>query len=253
MKKIKYLSIGILPFLWLLYFLFELFTGRINSPVLIMGNLFFIILFGLVGLLIYSKSTKYPNGFKSKHLYFIFLTLFVIDQGIKIIINNFYFNYNVDIIKGFISFNPIINTSGSWLNARFNTGISFSFLIIFNALALFIFFELYRFIKFNGFKGYWYDMCFIFIFCGALCSLIDKTFYGGSLDFIGISNLFIADIKDIYINLGILFFIMSIYISGYLTNESKTNTKEDIEILKKFLRFIKLDIKSVFKHKNVDR
>ena len=48
-----------------------------------------------------------------------------------------------------------------------------------------------------------------FIVAGALCSLIDKVFYGGSLDFIGISNLFIADIKDIYINLGLLFFIMS--------------------------------------------
>ena len=44
-------------------------------------------------------------------------------------------------------------------------------------------------------------MSFLFILSGALCSLIDKIFYGGSLDFIGISNLFIADIKDLYISL----------------------------------------------------
>lgn len=51
-------------------------------------------------------------------------------------------------------------------------------------------------------------MCFVFVSCGAICSLIDKVFYGGSLDFIGISNLFIADIKDLYINLGILFLLL---------------------------------------------
>ena len=62
-------------------------------------------------------------------------------------------------------------------------------------------------------------MAFVFLFCGALCSLIDKVFYGGSLDFIGISNLFIADIKDIYINLGLYFFLLGSYSSGYLTSD----------------------------------
>ena len=55
-------------------------------------------------------------------------------------------------------------------------------------------------------------MSFLFILSGALCSLIDKIFYGGSLDFIGISNLFIADIKDMYINLGLLFLHNALYI-----------------------------------------
>ena len=90
-------------------------------------------------------------------------------------------------------------------------------------------------------------MCFLFIFSGSLCSLIDKIFYGGSLDFIGISNLFIADIKDIYINLGILFFIISIVISGYLTEDDNTSFKEDLASIKKFLIFSKNDILSLFK------
>ena len=91
-------------------------------------------------------------------------------------------------------------------------------------------------------------MCFLFIFSGSLCSLIDKIFYGGSLDFIGISNLFIADIKDIYINLGILFFIISIVISGYLTEDDNTSFKEDLASIKKFLIFSKNDILSLFKN-----
>ena len=92
-------------------------------------------------------------------------------------------------------------------------------------------------------------MCFIFVSCGALCSLIDKVFYGGSLDFIGISNLFIADIKDIYINLGILFFALTMFNNGYLSsNNEDTSFKEDLQMLKKFLLFIKDDIHNKFKH-----
>ena len=92
-------------------------------------------------------------------------------------------------------------------------------------------------------------MCFIFVFCGALCSLIDKVFYGGSLDFIGISNLFIADIKDIYINLGILFFVLKLFNNGYLSSDEDTSVKEDFNNLKKFLLFIKNDIRNTFKSK----
>ena len=71
---------------------------------------------------------------------------------------------------------------------------------------------------------------------------LDKFFYGGSLDFIGISDLFIADIKDIYINLGILFFIMLIYISGYFKDDDNSTLKDDWQSIKKFLKFMKKDI-----------
>ena len=109
------------------------------------------------------------------------------------------------------------------------------------------FFDLYKYYLSKGNNSFYGDMCFLFIFSGSLCSLIDKIFYGGSLDFIGISNLFIADIKDIYINLGILFFIISIVISGYLTEDDNTSFKEDLASIKRFLIFSKNDIVSLFK------
>ena len=94
-------------------------------------------------------------------------------------------------------------------------------------------------------------MCFVFIFTGALCSFIDKVFYGGSLDFIGISDLFIADFKDIYINLGLLFFIMAAYTSGYFKEDEETTIKDDLNSLKNFFRFVKKDIYSILKRENV--
>lgn len=241
-NKEKWLTICLLPIMWLLYFAFEIITGRVNDFYTLIMNLLLTIVFAITGIFIYYMSKKYSNGFGSKVVALIFIVLMLIDQGIKIIIKFFFFNNYIEIIKGFLSFDPIINTDGSWLNARFGLNFGFSILIILNALAIILFIELYRYYLSKGNKDYWGDMSFLFISTGALCSLIDKVFYGGSLDFIGISNLFIADIKDIYINLGILFFIMLIYIKGYFKEEENSTLKDDWNSIKQFFRFIKKDI-----------
>ena len=238
----KWLTIGILPLMWLIYFTFEILTGRVKDFYTLIMNLLLTILFALTGWLIYNLSKIYKDGFSKKVLYIIFLVLMLIDQGIKIVIKLFFFDDYFNIIKDFLSFNPIINSEGSWLNARFGLGVGFIPLIVINSFAIILFIEVYRYYLSKGNKDFWADMSFLFITSGALCSLIDKIFYGGSLDFIGISDLFIADIKDIYINLGILFFIMLIYIKGYFKEEETTTLKDDLNSIKKFFKFMKKDI-----------
>lgn len=170
------------------------------------------------------------------------MILMILDQGIKFIIHKWFFNDHFNIISDFLTFQPIINTDGSWLNVRFGTGLDFGFLIILNLIALIIFFECYRYYVHNGHKDFNADMCIVFIMAGALCSLIDKVFYGGSLDFIGISNLFIADFKDIYINLAILFFILCIYFNDYWKDDSTSTLKDDLASVKRFFIFAKNDL-----------
>lgn len=247
MKHLKLITICGLPIMWTLYFLFELLTGRINSTAVLLGNIFLILLFALVGFLLYKISLKFKNGFSLKTFLGIFAFLMIFDQGLKLFINNFLFETKLNIIDEFLSFNPIINTNGSWLNARFDTSLSFSFLIITNVLALALFLEVYRYFLSKSHNSFWEDSCFLFIFCGALCSLIDKVFYGGSLDFIGIGNLFVADIKDIYIDIGMLLFIVSIYNGGYLSSSEDSSVKEDFESIKHFLQFMKKDMFSLIK------
>lgn len=242
MKHLKLLTITVLPLLWSIYFIFEFVTGRVTNAPMFVGNIALIILFALCGYIIYRINIKFEYGFKTKTIFIIFLALMVLDQGIKLFIKLFFFEKNITLVDNFLSFNPIINTDGSWLNARFGTGLSFTLLIIINIFALLLFFEVYRYVLAKSQKNFLVDMCFLFIFCGALCSLIDKAFYGGSLDFIGIGYLFIADIKDLYINLGLLFFILSLYKNGYLTSNEDTSFKDDLKSLKKFLLFIKHDI-----------
>ena len=250
LNKDKLITIGILPTMWLIYFIFEIFSGRVKDSYTLILNLSLVIVFAFTGWIIYLVSNKYINGISNISLFILFAILMLIDQGLKIIIKfNFFDNY-FEIIPNFLSFNPIINTHGSWLNARFNFNVSFPILILINGISLMLFVEIYRYIKFRNGKSFWTDMCFLFIFAGALCSFIDKVFYGGSLDFIGISNLFIADLKDIYINLGLLFFIMSCYKSGFFSEED-TSLKDDITAIKNFFKFIKTDIIKVLKKEKV--
>lgn len=246
MKNKKLITISILPLMWLLYVLFEIVSGRIHDSNTILFNLLLIALFAIVGLVTYNIGIKHENGFKFKPLLFLFVILFILDQGIKLLIKFFFFKKYVEIIPDMLSFHPIINTHGSWLNARFGTSVSFPLLILLNVAALLLFIEIYRYYLFNGNKDFWSDMCFIFVLCGALCSLIDKVFYGGSLDFIGISDLFIADIKDLYINLGILFFALTLFNNDYLSSNEDTTFKQDLENAKKFFKFIINDLTGIF-------
>ena len=247
MTHTKLISIGVLPLMWTIYFLFELITGRVTSISSITFNCFLILLFSIVGYFLYTLSQKYVEGLPRKNIITIFIISIIIDQGIKIIIKYLYFNTHIVFINDILSFSPIINSEGSWLNARFNTSISFTLLIIINSIALLLLYELFRYFLHKGHKSFWGDIAFLFLFTGALCSLIDKVFYGGSLDFIGICNLFIADIKDIYINLGLYAFIICTYNSGYLTSEDNSTLKDDLDSIKSFLTFMKNDLFSKIK------
>ncbi|MEN8079365.1 signal peptidase II [Clostridioides difficile] len=250
-NKDKMLTIGILPIMWLIYFLFEIFSGRVKDLYTLILNLSLVLVFAFAGWIIYKCSIKNLSGVNTKVLITTFVILMLLDQGLKLIIKFNFFDAYFEIIPSFLSFNPIINTQGSWLNARFNFNVSFPLLILINGISLMLFIEIYRYSKYRGFKSFWSDMCFIFIFAGALCSFIDKVFYGGSLDFIGISDLFIADFKDIYINLGLLFFIMACYKSGFFSEQEETTLKDDLNSIKKFIKFIKKDILKILKREKV--
>lgn len=240
-NKEKLLTIIILPIMWLIYFAFEIVTGRVKDLYTFIVNLLLTLLFALTGYIIYLISMKYKNGFNRNGIIKIFSVLILIEQGIKIIIQKYFFNDYLELIPEFLSFDPIINTEGSWLNARFGAGVGFGTLIVLNILSLFLFYFIYKFYLSKNEKSFWVDSSFLFVLSGAFCSLVDKIFYGGSLDYIGISNLFIADLKDIYINIGLFSLIILLYKIDYF-KEDESSLKDDLNVFKEFLRFIKTSI-----------
>ncbi len=237
MKKPNFIFIITLPLMWLGYCLFELFSQRLSISSFASLTLLPTLILLLISYLFFKISMYFENGLSKKILFSLFIFLLFLDQGIKLIIKIFFFKKRFYIISNLLSFTPIINTKGSWLNARFNININFLTLILINFIALFLFTEVYRYFNSNCKKNFFVDLCYIFIMTGSTSSLIDKTFYGGSLDFIEINNLFVADFKDIYINLAIFTFIIIIY------NSDNNKFENDIIEIKRFIKFIITDIK----------
>ena len=73
---------------------------------------------------------------------------------------------------------------------------------------------------------------YAFILSGAICSLIDKIFWNGSLDYILVNGFFTFDLKDVYINIfnGVL--ILSLLL------KNKALSKIDDNIIKDFTKYI---------------
>lgn len=127
------------------------------------------------------------------------LLLILLDQAIKIYISIYYMDAEIDILKGVLAFRPYINEYYSWINSVFDMGISLTVHILLNLLILLLVLVVYGFVREKNPSDTYVGSVFAFLLAGALCSLIDKTAWGGSLDYLWLKGFFIFDLKDVYL------------------------------------------------------
>lgn len=155
------------------------------------------------------------------------LLLVLIDQTIKIVISKVFMQYNFDIIIKVLRFNPKLNTRLSYagnfidiLSSPFVT-ILLNFLVLFLLLSGYMLYLTKR--PHTSFSVKTIMICGI---AGSLCSLSDKLFWGGSLDFLQIPSLFIFDLKDCYLTVAEVIFV----VIGVLHNK-EISVKEYLHFL----------------------
>jgi signal peptidase II len=138
-------------------------------------------------------------------------SLIALDQIIKLFINHNFLGKTYPIIPPALYFEPMFNTSYSWYNSMLGLGVGkWSHVVIVGLLMVIIyFFFRFRNIRY-GVKTI-INVGFAFIFAGATCSLIDKIFWNGSLDYIMVNGFFTFDLKDVYINVFCGFLIISLF------------------------------------------
>lgn len=129
------------------------------------------------------------------------ILLIIIDQITKVIIDRHYLDLEFNLIKGVIAFKPYLNIDYSWINSLFKLEVGLMIHIIIGIVSLLIIIIIYDFLKYKKYNLLIIDFMFINLLAGAICSLIDKVFWGGSLDFIWLKGFFIFDIKDVYITI----------------------------------------------------
>lgn len=148
-----------------------------------------------------------------KSLFFIMTALLIaVEQVIKLIINGSYLQNNDVIVENFLYFRPMFNRDYSWINSLFQLGVAkWPHIIMVLIIVVFVYL-IYMFIDHKGYNTKVVSTAFSFLLAGGLCSLIDKVFWDGSLDYIYVQGQFTFDLKDVYINVFIgLMILMFIF------------------------------------------
>jgi len=159
--------------------------------------------------------------------------LLSIDQVIKIVINNNFLYKTKLIVPKFLYFEPMFNRNYSWVDSMLQLGVSKWIHITIVTIMIVLIYLFYKYLnKQLGTKSI-INIMFAFIFSGAMCSLIDKAFWNGSLDYILVSGFFTFDLKDVYINI----FIWLLILSAFLQNKVLKQI-DDNNLIKGFTKYI---------------
>jgi signal peptidase II len=135
--------------------------------------------------------------------YIIMALLILSDQLIKITIKLNFMDYDKILIWEFVRFKPVKNVDLSWINSSLKLGFGFLPHILINVIGIIFIYYLYKFYLSKSRETIWNSSVYALIMAGAFCSLIDKTFWGGSLDYIkytGFLGGYTFDLKDVYIS-----------------------------------------------------
>lgn len=139
--------------------------------------------------------------FQSKKTWILIAVLIAADQGIKLFINASFLGSFSPIAPPVLYFRPVFNTDYSWFASMLNLEVSRWLHVALVGFLLVIIALFYAYLNRRIKKDGTVNILFAFLFSGALCSLLDKIFWNGSLDFILVSGLFTFDLKDVYISI----------------------------------------------------
>ncbi|MCB2362173.1 signal peptidase II [Clostridium estertheticum] len=156
-----------------------------------------------------------------------------IEQFIKIIINNKFLNNKFAIFPPLLYFKPMFNRRYSWINSMLQLGNGKWIHIIFVTVMLILMCLFYHYLTMELGNNKIINVMFAFLFSGAICSLIDKIFWNGSLDYILLNGLFTFDLKDVYINIfsGLLILLL-------LSKNKTIKQIDDKNLFKGFIKYI---------------
>lgn len=168
---------------------------------------------------------------KTRNIIAWILILIFIDQFIKILINIYFGNTHFEIIPSLIEFKPTFNERHSWVNNLLddNFGINVGLIphvILFILIGIFLpmFFSYFR----NNIPAdkKLIDIAIVFMMAAVLCALIGNIIWQkGTLDYIYLKPLFVFDLKDVYIDCGVVMIL--IYV---LKNRKQLESIKDLKI-----------------------
>ena len=160
------------------------------------------------------------------------LILVTIEQAIKIVINNNFLDKKFPILPPLLYFEPMFNRDYSWFNSMLQLGIGKWIHISIVVIMSILIYLFYKYLNKQFGPNKTINIMYAFIFSGAMCSLIDKIFWNGSLDYILVNGFFTFDLKDVYINIFMGLLILALLLKNKVLNQI------DDDIVKDFTKYV---------------
>ena len=161
---------------------------------------------------------------KTKAVLLWAIALFILDQVIKVVINQYFLDVRFDIIPPLFYFKPTFNHNYSYVNSLFKLGMGFwTHIIIFSFVVIITVF-VYDLMKTISGNNKLLNVAFIFGFAGLLSGYIGTIVWNGCLDYIYLKPLFVFDLKDLYIDTFLVLFFLYLhknrkYLSTFKTKD----------------------------------
>lgn len=174
-----------------------------------MGLVKFVILLTVFKKLCYNEIMK--KYFSKIMLYKLALIVLIIVLDIlsKILFNNLFLHRTqpIVIIEGLLELIFVKNTGASF---GIFAGETFTLAIVSAIFVVLIF--AYDIIAKE--KNIWYTAAFICLVGGAIGNFLDRLFLGYVRDFIGFANWFVCNIADVFVFLGVVFYLVFVIIDA---------------------------------------
>lgn len=189
--------------LWSAYLVFEAVTGFLRTqwaPALLV--LVFFYCMGCV-FAVWAEKARLPLSLSG--LSAAAGACLLLDQGLKALIAaTLPAGQALALLPGALEIEYAQNLRTSWLVQRLNLEFMSRPLMIGLTLLLLVLFAVAAYRSRDALlKSPWTGLAFVFLAAGVLSALADQTLRGFTVDFIGLPGLFVADLKDIFLFLGV--------------------------------------------------
>jgi lipoprotein signal peptidase len=204
---------------WVLLILYTLVWGDNSLQEVLAGSILPLAFFYLVASILFSLSRHRQHIARGAHLHLLALALVFFDQLIKSIISlSIRYQDSLPIIKDWFHITNEHNLHGSWLLKTLDVRLSTNLILV-----LFILPFLLGMLVGYGYytschrRSVWADAAYLGLSSGLLSALCDLVLRGYTLDFLQIPGIVTADLKDVFITLGIAAFFAEAYANPNVT------------------------------------
>ncbi len=190
---------------WLLFLLILFLQGGLKTERQALIAIGPAIFFYIVAAVLEGVSPSVRQIARGWRILFLAVGLALLDQGIKLLVTIFIpFRTAKPIIPGWFNVAHSCNFRGSWVFSQLD--VPTAHLIFLSAAAFFMLccsWFWYRYYIARQRNSLWADVAFLGLFAGLASWLIEMTLRGHIVDFLCLPNVVTADLKDIYLTIGI--------------------------------------------------